>query len=628
MLMSFLRGLATLMLTFGLMLTVTLGPAAAQDPTERVWIQIESYADLGNADARLRSYTPNFDNVNGFNAGGFYAITLGPYIRAEAQRVLGELLATGRIPSDSFIQPRAAYTAQFFPIGEDRLDGGLATAPAALGGAPIEDVAAEEVTEAAEPEVPTEPVVEPIVEAAPDPEPAPEPEPEVVVVQEETVNEARQSEAQLTRAERDELQIALQYFGFYRGGIDGAFGPGTRGAMTNWQINRGLEPTGILTTRQRAQLLDEYATEIGRLGFAQVTDAAAGIDVVLPMGMVAFDNYNFPFARYTPIEDSGLTILLISQPGDRATLFGLYEIMQTLEIVPLEGERERGRDRFLLTGQSDTLRSHTEARVTAGAVKGFSVIWEPQVDGDIEQIIDQIRSTIDYFPGTLDPAFVPEDAAEDIDLVSGFDVRRPELMRSGFFVDNSGTVLTTMEAVTGESGQCDRILIDNAYPATVAFTDTDLGLAVIRPQQALAPLGFARIAATPGRVRGEVAVAGFPFGGALSYASTTFGSISALEGVDGEPWMQRLDLNTGDSEAGGPVLDGSGAVLGMVLPGAAGERMLPGEVTLALRSDSLLEAIADAGVPVQTANGLRPTLNRDQLARLGADIAVRVSCWN
>ena len=165
------------------------------------------------------------------------------------------------------------------------------------------------------------PRVRPNPKPAPEPEPEPEPVPEVVVVQEETPDQARQSEAQLTREERDALQVALQYFGFYQGGIDGAFGPGTRGAMTDWQIARGLEPSGVLTTRQRAQLLDEYETELARLGYAQVTDATAGIDVVLPMGMVAFEEYNFPFARYTPINDSGLTVLLISQPGDHATLF-------------------------------------------------------------------------------------------------------------------------------------------------------------------------------------------------------------------------------------------------------------------------------------------------------------------
>jgi hypothetical protein len=313
--------------------------------------------------------------------------------------------------------------------------------------------------------------------------------------------------------------------------------------MTDWQIARGLEPTGVLTTRQRAQLLEEYETELARLGYAQVTDAAAGIDVVLPMGMVAFSrNYNFPFARYTPINDSGLTILLISQPGDRATLFGLYEIMQTLEIVPLEGERERGSDSFVLTGQSDTLRSHTEARVTAGAVKGFSLIWEPERDEDVAQILPRIRETIDYFPGTLDPAFVPRGRGRGYRPrlgLRGAPARTPAL---GLLRGCRGHRCDHDEAVTGETGRCDRILIDNAYPASVAFQDAELGLAVVRPEQALAPLAFARIAPTPGRIRGEVAVAGFPFGGALSYASTTFGSISALEGVDGETWMQRLDL--------------------------------------------------------------------------------------
>lgn len=623
---SFLRGLATLTLTLVLMVFFAGGQAQAQNPQDRVWIQIESYASLGNTQARLRSYTPEFDNVNGFNAGNFYAITLGPYTRAEAQQELSRLLAQGRIPSDSFIQGRQAFTSQFFPIGEDRLDGPV-PGPAPTVAEAVN--AAEEAVEEAEATV---------AEIDMDGQPAPGPEivaevetatpPEPAPIPEETAAEARQSEAQLTRQERDELQIALQYFDFYRGAIDGAFGPGTRGGMTDWQIARGYEPTGILTTRQRAQLLEEYEAEIARLGYAMVRDEQAGIEVTLPLGMVEFSDYNFPFARYEEKDDSGLRIFLISQPGDRATLFGLYEIMQTLEIVPLEGERERRGDSFLLTGFNDTLRSHTEARVVGGAVKGFTILWEPKRDEDAGQILARIRETISYFGGALDPAFVPEDAAEDVDLVSGFEVRQPELLRSGFFVDGSGTVLTTVEAVSGQTGSCGRILIDNAYPASVAYRDDDLGLAVLRPEQALAPMAFARLAPGPGRVRGDVAVAGFPFGGALSYASTAFGTLSALEGVNGEDWLQRLDVSTAESEAGSPVFDMNGAVLGMVLPNDAGGRILPDEVTLALRVEALREALAEAGVPQQAAAGGTGSLNRDQLSRLGADIAVRVSCWN
>jgi S1-C subfamily serine protease len=613
MLTSLYRGLATLALTLGLMLAVTLGPAAAQDPAERVWIQIESYGSLSNTTSRLLTYTPEFDNVNGFNAGAFYAITLGPYARAEAERVLAELRGAGRIPSDSFIQPRDAYSSQFFPVGEDRLDGGEVAAPTEPAQAEVETAAAPQAT--------PEPVVEPRTEAT-------TPEPQPIAFPQETPAEARQSEAQLTRQQRDELQIALRYFGFYTGAIDGAFGPGTRGGMTGWQVDRGFEPTGVLTTRQRAQLLDEYATEIARLGYATVTDEAAGIEVTLPMGMVAFEEYNFPFARYTPINDSGLTVLLISQPGDRATLFGLYEIMQTLEIVPLEGERERRGNSFLLTGRNASLRSHTEAQVTGGAVKGFTLLWGPERDGDVEQILPRIRETIRYLPGALDPAFVPDGTDEDIDLVSGFEVRRPEILRSGFFVTGSGVVVTTTEAVTGANGTCDRILIDNAYPASVAYRDDDRGFAILRPEQALAPVAVARLANGAGQVRGDVAVSGFPFDGALSYATTSFGTVSALTGVDGEDWMKRLDLRTADSEAGGPVLDATGAVTGMVLPGTAGMRMLPDEVTLALTSDSLRDALAEAGVALGATFEAGGTLNRDQLARLGADIAVRVSCWN
>ncbi|AHM05675.1 hypothetical protein roselon_03417 [Roseibacterium elongatum DSM 19469] len=608
MLKTILRGLFALTVVLGLGLSLAV-PANAQDPNQRVWIQIESYTDLATTEQRLRAYSQLLEDVNGFRAGSrFYAIALGPYPRSDGIALLGQLRAQGLIPGDSFLQDGQAFTQQFFPVGVNTLDGdAVETTQGVVAEAQeqTEEVAEEVIEDVAE-------------EITPDPAPLPE----------ETPAEARQSEAQLTRAERDELQIALQYFGFYRGGIDGAFGPGTRGAMTAWQQSRGFEATGILTTRQRAQLLAEREEELARLGITTVRDERAGIQIDLPLGMVAFSEYNFPFAQYDSINDSGLRVLLISQPGDRATLFGLYEIMQTLEIVPLEGERERQGDRFLLTGQSDSLRSHTEARVVGGGfVKGFTVVWAPERDEDMEQILPILRDTISYFGGALDPAFVPEGAEEDIDLVSGLEVRRPDLMRTGFFIDSRGTVLTTTEAVSGPNGQCARVLIDNAYAADVVYRDDALGLAVLRPRTALAPLDFARMAETPGRLRGEIAVAGFPFGGALSAASTSFGTLSALSGVNGETNVQRLEIATEDSEAGAPVLDGSGAVLGMVLPGMLEGRALPDEVTLALRADQLLPVLQQAGIAPQiaTTTGM---MNRETLSRLGSDIAVRVSCWN
>ena len=63
-------------------------------------------------------------------------------------------------------------------------------------------------------------------------------------------------------------------------------------------------------------------------------------------------------------------------------------------------------------------------------------------------------------PGTLEPIVAPE-GTQRIDLISGLEMRRPERARSGFFVDASGAVLTTAEAVRG----CGRITLDESFEA-------------------------------------------------------------------------------------------------------------------------------------------------------------------
>lgn len=598
-------GLRALMMTLCLWCAaIAPGPAHAQvQGDDRVFVQIESAGSLNVAQQRVRDYTQRLENVNGFQAGnGLYAIALGPFTRADAQVVLNNLLATGQIPGDSYIEGPGLYASQFFPVGRNA----LITPPVDLATpapAPVQ-VQAEE------------PVVVPVE----DPEPA---EPVVEIIPEETPQQARQSEAQLDGEARRQLQIALEWFGFYRSGIDGAFGPGTRASMQAWQIDRGFEGTSILTTSQRAQLLDEYRGELAALGMQRVIDTRAGIEIDLPTAMVSFSEYNFPFAQYAPVDDSGVQVLLISQPGNQTTLFGLYEIMQTLTIIPLEGERRRERNGFLLTGQSETSRAYAEARIVGNAIKGFVLVWPPERDAQMDRVLPLMQQSFTPTAGALDPGAVPEGLDASLDLVSGLDVRRPERVRSGFFVDAGGSVITTTEVL----GQCDEILIDNSHPAEVSFRDDALGLAVLSPEEALAPLAFATLSPAPARLTSQIAVAGFPFEGALSAASMSFGTLDDLRGINGEETLQRLRVNTSESEAGGPVLDMTGTVIGMVLPGIVGDRALPAEVSLALRSDLLQDVLAGAGLSPRFGN--RATdMNRENLAVLGADMTVTVSCWN
>jgi len=590
---------------FALSLFILLGAfvvaphtASAQD---RVWIQMEAHPDLATAEARVRAYAQVLPDVNGYRlTTGWYAIALGPYAPDDGAAALGRLRAQGAVPRDSYIADAGIYLQQFFPIGANTLAAPVGEAPTITQSA-----------ETAAPPAPAAPVI-----------------PVIPVIPEETVAEARQSEFQLTRDDRAALQIALQWFGYYQYGIDAAIGPGTRTAMSRWQASRGYDQTGVLTSRQRAELLAAYQAELDALGMQLVRDDRAGIEIELPLAMVEFARYEFPFAQYEPVDESGVQVLLISQAGNEATLGGLYEILQTLEIVPLVGERSRRSDSFVLTGQSDSLRSHTIVRLQDGQIKGFTLVWTPERDAEMARVLDMMEASFSTYGGTLDPGAVDPGVDQDINLMAGLEVRTPNRARTGFYLDNRGAVMTSADAVAA----CTRVLVDGRYEMEVAYSDPDLGIAVLRPTQALAPSTFAGFLQTPARIRSDVAVAGFPFEGALGAASLNFGTLADLRGLNGDERIARLDLAVEPSEIGAPVLDATGAVIGIILPEPDTGRSLPEGISFALRGDRLAGALsgtlAGAGISLTTAPEAAVTLTRNGLARYGSDLAVLVTCWN
>lgn len=62
--------------------------------------------------------------------------------------------------------------------------------------------------------------------------------------------ELDESGLNLTRNERRAIQRNLTLLNFNTRGVDGIFGPGTRGAIRNWQQNNGFAQTSYLTTEQ------------------------------------------------------------------------------------------------------------------------------------------------------------------------------------------------------------------------------------------------------------------------------------------------------------------------------------------------------------------------------------------
>ncbi len=567
-----------------LFFALLIGTSAASQ--EAVWVQIEARPSLPQAEERASDYEQRLDNVAGFRLrSGWYAIALGPFTPEAAQQRLARLRSARLVPRDSFVADGSAFGAQFWPRGGTRNFEPIALAPS---------------TEQPDTDAPVQP-------------------------QAETLAEARAAERALSRAERQEIQRALEWEGHYNARIDGAFGPGTRRAMEAWQLANNYVPTGVLLTAQRNRLVSDYRDAVNSLGLASIRDDDAGIEITAPMALVVRDRAEAPFVEYLSRNGSGVRLLLISQPGDRATLASLFDVLQTLEIVPLEGPRELGRRAFTIEGQDDEVISYSYAATSGDAVKGFTLVWPKGDEKRRLKVISEMRASFTPLPDQVLP---DPTAALDIvtrrDLLSGLEIRQPSAALSGFFVDRGGRVLTASAPLL----TCTRVTLGDDGEMEIAALDADLGLALLEPANSLVPIRFAAFDALSPGLGSEIAVSGFSFGGALGTPTVTFGRVEDTTSLDGREELTRLALLAEDGDIGGPVLDAGGSVLGMLLPPPdKGARQLPPDVRYAADADAIATFLLENGVEPRASSD-PSSLAPSDLASRAADMTVLIRCWN
>ena len=572
---------------------------------ERRWIQVEARSTAEQARERAYAFASAFPETWGYGLpSGWYAIVLGPYSAEEAAGRIQALKLRGAIPRDSYLTDGREFRDQFWPEGGAAAETPGSAIPVEVEVAPLAD--AEPLPQA---ELPVE-------EAAPV-------ETAVFAQDDEGPAEARASEALMSEDEKKALQAALQWFGFYEGGLDGAYGPGTRNAMAAWQQAFALEATGVLTSRQRATLMASHQAEVEEYGFALVEEQESGIDVTLPLSLVEFDRYEPPFVHFREKNGSGLSLVLISQPGDQGSLTGLYDILSRLEAMPQGLERSLTETGFSLQGQDGTRVARSWAKLDKGLIKGWLMLSDPANALRDSRAAEVMEASFRAVGDTaLDPGLVPLDEAARRGLVAGLEVQKPKLSRSGFYVSADGRVLTGAEAVAS----CGRITLDHSSEAELVLSDEASGFALLKPKTPLAPRAFATFAAGETRPGAPVAVAGYPWEGRLSAPVLTHGSFEEAGGLNGEEGVIRLAASLRSGDAGGPVLDASGAVIGMVLPHETGGASLPGDVAFATDRNVIAGVLSGAGLALQSA-GAAPALAPETLTRQASAMTVLVSCW-
>lgn len=576
----------------GILAVILIGGPNRATAQDQVWIQVEARPTLSAAEERARAYAGQFAEVNGFRLNsGWYAVALGPFPPETAAVRLRRLQILGDIPNDSFIADGGRYAELFWPRGQ------------LLG-----DVLAQ----AAAPNIPGGAVDAPVLTVTPIPAPA-----------DETPAEARASERALDRPARETLQEAMQWFGHYTSTIDGAFGPGTRRAMSEYQSASGDQVTGILTSAQRARLLGDFRSDLESLGMAPVVSAEAGIAVDMPLGMVAFSRIEAPFVQYEGT--GGRKALLISQDGSLAGLAGLYEVMQTLEVIPRDGERARRDRSFEIRGRNAEIASYTYAALADDMIKGFTLVWPLEDDRLMSRAAQMMRTSFEAIGDTaLDPSLGDPATEQGLDLLAGLEIRQPLRSASGFFITPAGDVLTSETALRA----CGRVTIgDDQIEADIRLTDTGLGLAVLTPRTRVAPMSVARFRDGTARLQSDVAVSGFSYDGLLGAPTLSYGLLADVRGLDGEEALDRLAIEVTPGDAGGPVLDTGGGVLGVLLPRTqSGTRLLPSDVNFATDASAVAGWLGQEGVRIEQSLS-RAALPPDRLAMLAGNLTVLVSCW-
>ena len=202
---------------------------------------------------------------------------------------------------------------------------------------------------------------------------------------------------------------------------------------------------------------------------------------------------------------------------------------------------------------------------------------------------------------------------------------------SGFLVGRDGWVVTNHHVVDGHA----RVTVSRAgtsHDATVQVVETFDDLALLKVP---AEIGEgATFGESPSASLGEATmVAGYPLHGLLSKEfNVTTGNVSALAGPGDDPKLLQITAPVQQGNSGGPLLDGAGNVIGVVvsrLNAAHATRMTgdtPQNVNFAIKG-AVVRSFLDIHGVAYDRRSSNAKLAPEQLAELARTFTVAVHCW-
>ena len=202
---------------------------------------------------------------------------------------------------------------------------------------------------------------------------------------------------------------------------------------------------------------------------------------------------------------------------------------------------------------------------------------------------------------------------------------------SGIIVSREGTVLTNRHVVQQCTGYEVIDDADRKLKATLQAVDETRDLALLKTEEGFRNVAPFRRDLTP-KLGEAVTVVGYPLAGVLGTKPTVgFGHVSSTVGMRGDPTQMQISVPIQRGNSGGPVLDHSGNVIGVVVSKLDALKLaqstgdLAQNVNFAIRGEFVRDFLQANRIGIQFESG-SAALPNTEIASAGAQVTVRVRC--
>ena len=419
-----------------------------------------------------------------------------------------------------------------------------------------------------------------------------------------------------------QIQLALRMVGFYAGDVDGIFGSQSEAAVSLYQRRNGEEETGELTQTQLARLNTEAEEVIGFAESLMLNDKNLGLKVILPTALLELRDISYPYVVLAPNGFRDINVVLISMDGGNAGLRALHAGLLRHAKIPADGnEIQNGKFRISYSDFSRNIVA--SARLFGDRIRGVIVSWNPDQDSWMNDYSQVIAGSLGEVNGNT--RFVLEDLEpleKNLQVLNQSLRQEPKLSSTGFFVSSAGDILTNYKNVE----DCTYISADFNQQVRIRKFYRKGDLALLEPVDKVSPLHYAALRENLTTFESDIILGGYSFGGLVNEASITRGTLANVlqDTENGTNYI--LELPASNSDFGGPILDTTGSVIGILTREVPQGKILPQDTHMAQTSDTIINFLKTSGLDVKPSNNAT-SMDLQQLSRMARDFTVLIRCF-